>query len=77
VASIYADECISGKLTILLCNIGYDVRRVQDELQPATPGPYVLLRAAELGRVLITNDHDDYFPLHVAWIVWPGSSVGS
>lgn len=57
---ICADENVKRSLTILLEQEGYDVVRVQDELELGFEDAEIVAFCRESGRVLLTND-DDFF----------------
>ena len=56
--ALYMDENVHGAITRGLRLRGVDVLTVQDEGLESTPDPQVLDRAAELRRVLVSQDTD-------------------
>lgn len=57
---VWCDENIKRSVTTLLQQAGYDVVRVQDELDVGFADEDIITFCRETDRVLVTND-DDFF----------------
>lgn len=55
---LYADEGVDGAVVRGLLRLGWDVRRAIDVHPAGTPDETHFKSAAEMGRVLVSNDQD-------------------
>lgn len=53
---LFSDACVNGILVAALIRRGWDVRRAIDAFPEGTKDPPLFERAAEEGRVFVTND---------------------
>lgn len=65
-AALYADENVSHDLVDALRALGHDVLTAQADgrAHQKIPDPFVLARATQLGRAVLTNNRWDYHKLH-------------
>ena len=55
---MYADECVDGRIVAGLRRRGIDLSTVADQNLLGAPDEQHVERAAALGRVVLTSDHD-------------------
>jgi hypothetical protein len=65
---LFADACINGHLIDALSKHGWDVVRAVDLYPDRTPDPVVFGRAAQDGRVFVSND-GPIEHLALSWLV--------
>jgi hypothetical protein len=70
VALFYLNSDTSSALEAGLVAEGHDVVTAHRVGLRAAPDPLHLLRASELGRVLVTSNREDFELLHEAWLSW-------
>lgn len=68
--AFYLDEDVSERLTEALLALGLDATSVSRLRHKGLKDPQQLLIAANLNRVLITYNNDDFELLHEAWHTW-------
>jgi len=66
--ALFTDACVNGHLVDALVSRGWDVMRAIDVFPEKTPDPVVFERAAQGGRVFVSND-EGILKAAAAWLV--------
>jgi hypothetical protein len=70
VARVYLDEDVAHRVARLLAEAGHDAITTRDAGRKGLRDDLQLLAASQDGRVLLTQNEEDFLLLHLAWMSW-------